>query len=326
MPIRLGDRGAHVRKWRTVMASRFAGYAREVGELPTDTDEYGARAVAWQKVYERRTSQPIDGVVSDDDLRGLGISPGNTSNTLPWLFTVHGTGMADPLGPGLPADTARDVLDKYRWQPIGNYPATPFPMWPSIEKGVNELIAQIETKLTGNNDTFAMAGYSQGAVVVGQVLKHHIMNPTGRLHRFLPRLRKVVFWGNPMRQKGIAHFDEWIHPIAPRDSFGIMEDRLEGLESAPFQVRDYAHAGDMYASVTEGDKDEYKIMIQKIVFRATDFYIGEDSVVSQLREFTQRPLQEGIAAAMAAIDAIRFFTNTAHGYNIFPAIEFLREA
>ena len=323
MPIGLNDRGPHVRKWREVMARRFAGYAREVGELAPG-DEYGPRAVAWQKVYERRTNQPVDGIVSDDDLWALAISPGPQSNTLPWLFTVHGTGMADPLGPGLPADTARAVLDKYRWQPIGNYPAAAFPMKPSIDKGRAELVAQIEQRLRGNNDNAALAGYSQGAVVVGQVLKHDIMAPAGRLHQYLPRIRRVVLWGNPMRQKGIAADDRWIHPIAPPDSFGIMEDRLEGLESAPFEVRDYAHAGDMYASVRERDADEYKVMIQKIVFSATDFFVGEDSVVSQLREFTARPLEEGIAAATAAIDALKFFTNSAHGYNIGPAIEFLR--
>lgn len=321
--IRLNDAGPHVKEWRKRMAARFPGYARTCGELPPG-DVFGARAATWQREYERRTFQTPDGVVSDADLQGLGISPGKSSNTLPWLFTVHGTGMADPTGPGLPADTARAVLDKYRWQPIGNYPAATFPMWPSIQQGVNELIFQLEQKLTGNNDEFALAGYSQGAVVVGLVLKHHIMNPAGKLHKFLHRLRKVVFWGNPMRQKGIAHFDYWIHDVAGPNSYGIMEDRLEGLDTASFEVRDYAHAGDMYASVTDADRDEYKIMIQKIVFRATDFFSGENSVVAQLREFTARPLQEGIAAAMAAIDAIKFFTNTAHGYNIGPAIDFLR--
>lgn len=302
------------------MAKRFAGYAREAGPLPTDTDVYGARAAHWQRIYQRRTNQPQTGIVSDADLSALGISPGPASNELPWLFTVHGTGMADPLGPGLPADTARAVLAHYRWQPIGHYPAAPFPMKPSIDRGVAELIAQIESK----HGPFSLAGYSQGAVVVGMVLKHHIMNPAGRLHHRLRDVRKVVFWGNPMRQKGIAHDDRWIHKVASPDSYGIMEDRLEGLERAPFEVRDYAHDADMYAAIRDGDRDEWKVMIQKIIFKATDFYAGEDSVVSQLRELTERPISEGIAAARAAIDAIRFFTNSAHAYNIGPAIEFLR--
>ena len=65
--------------------------------------------------------------------------------------------------------------------------------------------------------------------------------------------------------------------------------------------------------------------VAKIVMTAKDFYTGPDSVVSQLRELSERPLIEGVAAATAAIDALRFFTNTAHGYNINPAIHFLNQ-
>ena len=141
-------------------------------------------------------------------------------------------------------DLARAVEAKYRWQPIG-YRAAPFPMWPSITQGVAELIGQISTK----PGKFALAGYSQGAIVVGQVLKHTIMDPNGALHHRLPDVTKVVCWGNPMRQEGFAAGDDWIWPTANADTGGIMAwDRLDGLESAPFQMRDYAHQGDMYAA------------------------------------------------------------------------------
>lgn len=318
--IRLGDRGPHVREWRRVMALRFAGYERIHGDLPPG-DEYGPRAVSWQKEYESRTYQMEDGIVSDADLASLGVNPtpppaGRTK----WLFTVHGTAMADPLGPGLPADTARAVLDKYTWQPIGNYPAAAFPMWPSVQQGVKELVSQISSKPGEIN----LAGYSQGAIVIGQVLKHRIMNAQGDLHHRLGDVRKVVFWGNPMRQQGIAADDRWIHAVARPEQHGILDDRLEGLENAPFEVRDYGHAADMFAAISEGDRDEYKIAICKIVMNATDFFNGPNSVVSQLTELGERPLQEGIAMAMAVIDTLKFFTSTAHGYNIGPAIEFLR--
>ncbi|QDP44597.1 lysin B [Mycobacterium phage NothingSpecial] len=324
MSLRLGDRNETVRRWRTVMAARFAGYARVRGELPTNTDEYGPRAAAWQTEYELRTGQEPDGVVSDADLRALGIPV--PKDTRPWLFTVHGTGQPDPTGEGLPANAARLVLDLYKWQPIGNYPATAFPMWGSIMKGVDELVLQIEQKLTGNEDNFSMAGYSQGAMVVAYVLKHHILDPKGRLHKFLHRLRKVVFWGNPMRQKGIAHFDEWIHKIAPPESHGIYtEDLLENLEQYDFEVRDYAHRGDMYACNFDNDADEYKRAICKIVMRATDWISGPDSVVSQLKELALRPLPEMVATATAIIQAIKFGLSTEHGYNIYPAVAFLRD-
>ncbi|AJD82430.1 lysin B [Mycobacterium phage Sheen] len=242
-----------------------------------------------------------------------------------WLYTVHGTGMPDPFGPGLPADTAREVLDLYTWQPIGNYPAAAFPMWPSIQAGRRELVSQIDSKPGEIN----MAGYSQGAAVCGQVLKHDIMSPTGRLHHRLGDVRKVVFWGNPMRQQGIAHSDEWVHPVASPDTMGILEDRLEGLENAPFEVRDYAHQGDMYASIKADDMHEYQVAIGRIVMNAGDFWLGDDSLIHQLLELGQRPLPEGIAVARAIIDAIGFFAGARglewpHNYNRHPAVAFLR--
>ena len=322
MAIRVGSSGPTVKLWQQVMVRRFRSYALAADGGPLRPDGYyGNDDAAVQREYERRTRQQVDGVVSDADLVALGISPVEDARTMPWLFTVHGTGMADPLGPGLPADTARDVLTHYRWQPIGNYPAVPFPMKPSIDKGRAELVAQLEQK----PGPFALAGYSQGAVVAGSVLKHDIMAPGGRLHHRLRDVRKVVFWGNPMRQQGIAHFDNWHYPMAGADTFGIMADRLEGLESAPFEVRDYAHAGDMYAAIRDRDADEWKVMVQRLIFSATDFFGGEDSLVAQLLEWAARPLQETIAAATAGIEAIRFFTNLSqHNYNRFPAVDFLR--
>lgn len=300
------------------MNQRFGGlYTRLHGPLPTDTDEFGLRAKAWQEEYERRTSQPVDGIVSDNDLRALRIPV----VARPVLFTVQGTGQPDPLGPGLPADTARQCLDKMDWQGIGNYPATAFPEWPSIMQGCAELNIQID-RYSGRE--INLAGYSQGAVVVGQVLKHDIMNPQGRLHHRLTDVRKVVFWGNPMRQQGIVHFDEWIHPIAGPDTHGILDDRLKGLASAPFQTRDYAHDNDMYASVKDDEMSEYQVAIGKIVMRADDFWNGPNSLVSQIKELLTNPLFEGIAMFQAISDAIAFFTSTAHGYNIGPAIAFLR--
>jgi len=322
MPIKVGSSGPTVTLWQKVMVRRFASYSKAADGGPLRADGYyGNDDAAVQREYERRTHQPIDGIVSDGDLVALGISPVEDARGMPWLFTVHGTGMADPLGPGIPADTARGVLDKYRWQPIGNYPAVPFPMKPSIDKGRAELVLQLEQK----PGPLALAGYSQGAVVVGQVLKHDIMAPEGRLHHRLKDVRKVVFWGNPMRQQGIAHFDHWKYPVAPADSFGIMADRLEGLDNATFEVRDYAHSGDMYACVKDREADEWKVMVQRLIFSVTDFFGGEDSLVAQLLEWGQKPLSETIAAATAGIEAIRFFMNLdQHNYNRFPAVDFLR--
>jgi hypothetical protein len=320
MSLRVGSSGELVSRWIRAMKARYASYA---DHLAVD-DYFGLDDAEVQREYERRTGQEPDGVVSDRDLENL-------LPAKPWLFTVHGTGMPDPLGPGLPADTARDVLDLYRWQPIGNYPAAAFPMKPSYTKAIEELVLQIDQKLSSDNSEFAMAGYSQGAIAVSYVIKHELINPNGRLHKYLARLKKVVLWGNPMRQKGFAHFDEWIHPVAAPDTMGILEDRLENIEQQDFEVRDYAHDGDMYASIKEDDMHEYEVAIGRIVMTVSGVWGGEDSLVSQLAELAGHPLRESFAMAQAIIDAIKFFASSTQGqnwphlYNRYPAVAFLRQ-
>jgi hypothetical protein len=193
-------------------------------------------------------------------------------------------------------------------------------MWPSILQGVDELVAQIN----GKPGRFAMIGYSQGAVVVGQVLKHQIMNPKGGLHHRLTDLTKVVFYGNPMRQQGIANDDHYL-PIATVDTAGILEDRLEGLEHAPFQVADYAHSEDMYAACPFDDLGQDERAICKLIMW-NNVLGGPDSIVAQIVELLQVPIPRALGMIRAVIDAGTFFGSgtKAHGYNIDPAIAFLR--
>lgn len=89
MPLRLGDRNSSVRAWRHVMNTRFGGlYTRLHGPLPDDTDQFGPRAAQWQQEYQKRTQQTVlDGVVSDNDLRALGVPL-----PLPKLYPVQGVG------------------------------------------------------------------------------------------------------------------------------------------------------------------------------------------------------------------------------------------
>ena len=95
MPLRLGDRNESVRTWRRIMNARFGGlyiYTRLHGELPTDTDQFGPRAVLWQKEYEARTQQEPDGVVSDNDLRALGILIPPVVDPKCVVFSINGAG------------------------------------------------------------------------------------------------------------------------------------------------------------------------------------------------------------------------------------------
>lgn len=316
----LGDVDPKVADMKTFVHRKFAWVRAWSPPLVLDTT-YDATFTDVVAEMQRRYGLPATGVMNAATQQKCGYwKPAPQAK--PWLFTVHGTGQPDPLGPGLPADTARAVLDKYTWQPIGNYPAAAFPMWPSIMQGVNELTNQISSK----PGPFAMAGYSQGAVVVGQALKHALMNPAGALHYRLSDLKKVALWGNPMRERGYVTDDGYLPPAGP-DTCGILEDRLEGLRVASFQVADYAHADDMYAAVRDDDMSENERAICKIIMGdGWNVFAGPDSIIAQVAELIQRPIPEAIAMVEAMIDAGTFFaTGTrAHGYDIRPAIDFLR--
>ncbi|SID02975.1 Bacteriophage protein [Mycobacteroides abscessus subsp. abscessus] len=88
------------------MLARFASYAKAADGGPLKVDSYfGYDDQAVQKEYQRRTNQAQNGVVSDDDLIRLGVTP--------VLFTVQGTGV--DMWTGYPADATASTLGK--WPP-----------------------------------------------------------------------------------------------------------------------------------------------------------------------------------------------------------------
>lgn len=306
MQLTVGSTGPVVTAWQRIMVARFQSYALAADGGPLRADGYfGYDDADVQREYERRTNQPVDGIVSEADLVALGVIAPPAAK--PTLFTVHGTGVTMWDGP--PADTARAVLHKYHWQPIGNYPAQPFPMWPSIQLGVAELRLQIN-RYPG---PFALAGYSQGAIVTSLVYKYDIANPRGILHHRLKDLKKAVTWGNPMAEHG-----------ASPNSTGIMDDRLE---NTPTWWRDYCNKGDIYCDNPSNDSGEYSTAICKIVM-GHDWWRGRDSIISQIIELGLNPIQEGMAMLDAIVKAGLFFANgtSAHlRYDITPAINYLKE-
>lgn len=115
MTLQLGDTGDLVAKWRHVMAAMFRGYATTLGPLDPGS-VFGARAVAWQEEYERRTGQTVDGIVSDQDLADLKI-------VLPhrpiWIYSGPGSGVPWNIGPPFDiGEWAKRVLN-INHQPVG---------------------------------------------------------------------------------------------------------------------------------------------------------------------------------------------------------------
>ena len=96
------------------------------------------------------------------------------------------------------------------------------------------------------------------------------------------------------------------------------------LHDTPPWWRDYAHAGDVYA--TGGTTDaagQDKTAIWRIV-HGEKFFVGPDTLLEQFLEVAQQPLAGAMGAFKAMLDAGMFFaggTGPHVNYNIGPAID-----
>lgn len=172
------------------------------------------------------------------------------------LFTVEGTGVADPFGPGFSGDIARGLMQVadglWGWQPIG-YQAAVFPMGPSVAGGVQELAYQI-SRYEGK---IALSGYSQGAIVVDKVWRDLILNPNGALHHRLNDVVVILNFGDPLRCPGIANGNKYAGIPLPKTADGQVTGGIAGKddlkpEETPDFLLSFALDGDLYACCPVG--------------------------------------------------------------------------
>lgn len=261
------------------MLQRYKSYALGLDGEPLRRDRYfGYDEEALQREYEFRTGQPQDGVVSIDDLRRLGL--------LPTLFSIHGTGQADPFGIGYPADIARRLLDLYYWQPVGNWPAQAVPMDGSVNAGVRELTTLVH-RAPG---PVAFVDFSQGSIIGGRV-RNQI-----RKGEFPGKvIVAAASFGNPMRPKG-----SYAGNVDPGGS-GIDPSHETAAERFCINL---AAKGDIYTTCPDGHAGEYHRAIFNAVFRR---WTGKDSVPEQLLELITNPGVEIPAAGKAIWNGGLFF-------------------
>lgn len=285
MTLKLGDRNETVRRWRQVMNAMFGGtpqhpglYARLWGPLPTDTDEFGLRAQDWQKEYERRTGQVVDGIVSDQDLIDLKV-------VVPyrpiWIYSAPGSGAPWSVGP--PFDTgewAKQVLH-LNHQPVG-YPIGGYMGLMGGDPGLSYLdvaaaYAAEQDRLLGINPDVqrAMAaratdpkapvdveiwgtGYSQGADIMKRYFAQ-AFGDGGKYERLRDRLNGLLLFGDPARQPGPTKVGN--NPVG----WGIARDVYPAwLNNITWSITVETPAPDFYAA----DDDEIRPLFYDWFIRA----------------------------------------------------------
>lgn len=235
------------------------------------------------------------------------------------LLTLQGTGMPDPEGPGYPADLARQLVadrpDLFVWQPVGNWPASAFPMKSSYTQAVTELVRLMTTVWHGWN--FILIGYSQGAIATSIVLQRMM---TGDLGFYLPHMTAGVTWGNPMR--------EYMHTLPGGIDNGGQGIVLPNNKNTPERWWDFADdsamAGspgdDLYCKCGKGGTD-----ISTADERAVWDIVNTGNPVNLAKAIAMLLLHPdftgGYGAAKAALQALGFFV--AHGIRPHTAYQFV---
>lgn len=224
----------------------------------------------------------------------------------PVLLTFAGTGV--DMWTGYPADIARAVGDAWYWQPV-NYgpngiPAT-FPMGPSVDSGFREGLRLIREEHP-NASGYGVLGYSQGAEPASMLLNEF---RSGSLRDLSDRFVGGTVIGNPMREKG-----RFIGATDPGGR-GISQKRLVDTPRATRLSRnvpawnEYVEPGDIYANVPDNEiGDDMTAIYRLIMIRSILDLIGPgNSLLEQVTELLQSPLQRFPAAVQAIIKALMFF-------------------
>jgi hypothetical protein len=210
--------------------------------------------------------------------------------TTPVLITVNGTGDPDPastagfsgllgsiVGGVNPWEIVADMLGgsqtpipPWQWQAIG-YPAAVFPMNASVQNARAQIVAALGGPASSfyqapvyPSGPFALSGYSQGALVTGQVWAQDILSPTGVLHHRLADCMSVVNFGDPYRCPGVSNGNVYQGIPIPGTEDGDVTGGIAGpLDLTVAQtntlnslgkpvVMSFSLPGDLYASAPVG--------------------------------------------------------------------------
>ena len=323
----VGMSGKPVADAKRKLRQKFS-YAKGLDDSPTFTEDLRIALITYQyrKNQANKSALRTDGILDWATQVALGVinpNPPGPKKPRGVILTVQGTGVDMWTGP--PADVARAVSDLYYWQPVGNYPASPFPMRQSYRQGIEELVAQCRIHA---GKPKVLAGYSQGAIVTSRVWKHEVVNPQGRLHALRDEFVGSVTWGNPDRERGVAN-GNLLESVPVPEGRGVTDDRME---NTPSWWLDFAHGAnsrfgrDLYTDTPDDDVGEYSTAIWRVVEDVK--FTGVNGLLEQVLEIVERPLVEVVAMFQAILHAGAFFfsgTGPHVNYNIEPAIRYLRD-
>jgi hypothetical protein len=283
------------------MLRRFRSYALGVDGLALRNDGYfGFDEQKVQKEYERRTSQPADGVVSERDLGALGLAQ-------PVIFTVEGHMSNMWFGPCASVASTLQSQGVAYWQPVGyNQNALPF----DNKSGVRSLTDLLGSTALPDGTPFppgtpwGIVGFSQGAMVVSDFMAQHILS--GDLNWRLKDFKRGLCFGNPRRETNKEC--SWAQNPVKAGTEGIMgAGGLFVTTGTPIQDKwaEHANHGDMFAENAEDKEGLNKTAIARIITE-NSWVGGQTAILARVLSLLGNMPGESLPAIMAAVSAIMF--------------------
>ena len=213
------------------------------------------------------------------------------------LYTCQGTVPSDMWG-WPQGDVARQVEDLYYFQPIGGeYKAVP--MNHSIYAERDEMIRQIERRPVG--DPINAIGFSQGGCVVTEV--YNQMKEQN--HPRFKDWRRCWTFANPSRELAVENGNKFAGlPILGKNKRGIMQESRR-MKDTPDWWMDQGNKGDLYFDCENDDEGEFKEAICMMIMG--NFTGGQNNILRQIYELSQRPIIETFFMFKAIMDAGIFF-------------------
>jgi hypothetical protein len=213
------------------------------------------------------------------------------------LYTCQGTQPSDMWG-WPQGDVARQVEDLMYFQPIwGEYKATPMNKYINQAKGV--MREQINRRPIG--DPINAIGFSQGGIIVSEVY-------TDMKNEGDPRFsdwKKCWTFANPSREQGVENGNKFARlPILGKNKRGIMQESRR-MKDTPDWWMDQGNPKDLYFDCETDDEGEFKEAICMMIMG--NFTGGQNSILRQIYELSQRPLVETFFMFKAIMDAGAFF-------------------
>lgn len=321
---------------KKILKIKFS-YAKTLDDSPQFTEELRKVLAEYQR---RKGGLRTDGILDYATQKALGmLGPPPAPRPVATLFTVNGTGVPDPFGPGFPADLGR-AMERYApgmyyWQPIG-YPAAVYPMRPSVETGAEELVNQINR----HPGRIVLCGYSQGALVTNMVWRDEILAPGGRLHHRKDEVIAIITYGDPQRCPGIARGNTFAGQPVPKKLNGQTTGGIAGpdcltAEQTPEFFLSFANNGDLYAAAPVGDNPwSTQTEVghnQTLIYEAVMEFDGQDflGLATEIGSVATLPAVNLIPLVQAIWNGLTFFgqgTSAPHWtYDIAPAIKYLTQ-